>query len=252
MSFKKMRLMDEGEYLRMKDQQTREYDPEIRTLTLLKNEINDLLNNDKMSVAEKVKLIDRAQVRFDNIRNLPSDVEPTPTPMAAPVAVAAPVVAAPVAVEAADEQAAPVQAIASAKPTIDEEMKESLLANFDDQQRKRGIALIDQLQDRKDFAIEKGHPRLDSRLLASSKFNDIFKYMIKPTGTTPRGYKAFLEYLENSDIDRDLYTHFANFSPKTPAAKPSLPSLPPISKGKAKLNRAPPGTPVSVLHVYNK
>jgi hypothetical protein len=252
----------------MKDQQLREYDPQIRTLTLLKSEIEDLLSNDKMNIDEKSKLINRAQIRFDNIRSIPFDnVAPAanaiaaqpPAPVAnvnnvpaapvvngniaqaAPVADALPGHVIPPAADAGNLATASVAEDKEPSPAIDDVMAASLLDNLNDKQRERGAALIQKLNDHKDFSIVDGHPKLNKLLLTGSKFDDIFKYMLKPSTSNPRGSKAFANWLGTTDIDSDLYSHYGSFSPRTPNT--------PSSK-QSKFRLKPPGTPASVLHVY--
>ncbi len=60
------------------------------------------------------------------------------------------------------------------------------------------------------------HPIVNHKKHPKSNFIDIINYIIKPTGATPSGYKAFFEQLKRTKIDAELYSRFTHFSPKTP------------------------------------
>jgi len=67
MSFQKMKLVEEGELLRLKDKQIRDYNPQIRSMSFYQNEIDDILNDTKLTPEQKFALMGVAEKRFTGI-----------------------------------------------------------------------------------------------------------------------------------------------------------------------------------------
>jgi len=67
-SFKKMALISNDELDRLKQKQLSSYNPELRSMAFLKDEMDQLLLRTDLSAEEKLKLFQSAQHRFDSLK----------------------------------------------------------------------------------------------------------------------------------------------------------------------------------------
>lgn len=196
MSFKKMRLLEEDEYLRMKDKQIKEYDPELRTLTLLKSEIVDLLSNDSMDSNEKQKLLNRAQIRFDNLRNLQGEKPEQAQPIV-DVKVEPPKVK-PDAIE--EEKPDAEQRVDVEEPKFSDTYITNRINSFDMKYQSRAQHLLQAIQKTNISFDDEMHPMIGDKTLTKSNFDDIINFLIVPVGRQPPGYVTFTNALTDNNI----------------------------------------------------
>ena len=217
MSFKKMRLLEEDEYLRMKDKQIKEYDPELRTLTLLKSEITDLLSNDSLDANEKQKLLNRAQIRFDNLRNL--QVAKPEQPHEQQVAEIKVVPNDIAHEEIPDEKSQPDVEEEQKEPLVTEaKISDAYIANrvdaFDTNLQPRVRHLLMEIQKIPNISFdEEMRPVIGNLTLYKSNFDDIINFIINPIGRAPPGYVTFTKHLKSNNIV---------FEPSPPGTSPTI------------------------------
>ena len=122
--------------------------------------------------------------------------------------------------------------------TLTTEDIQDMVSHVDPKEKERALKLLIEIKAVEDFKFDNDfHPIVNKKKLSKSNFHDIVNYIIKPTGATPQGYKAFFDFLKKSKIDPELYTRFTTFSPKTPQTPTSV-------------KRSVPGTVPKVLSVY--
>ena len=68
-SFKKMSLVAQEELDRLKQKQLTSYQPELRSMVFLKDEMDTILNRSDLPADEKLKLFQVAQNRFASIKS---------------------------------------------------------------------------------------------------------------------------------------------------------------------------------------
>lgn len=69
LQFQKKVLLNEEEYMRMKDKQFANYNSVLRTLTFLKDDMDTIILRDDLTVDQKLKLFQAAQQRFDQVKS---------------------------------------------------------------------------------------------------------------------------------------------------------------------------------------
>jgi hypothetical protein len=212
MSYKKLRLMEEDEYLRMKDKQIKEYDPELRTMTLLKSEITDLLSNDSMDANEKQKLLNRAQIRFDNLRNIQVEKQPEPAREPAREAAREPEVEVDQEVHAEEVIAMPeVKAMPEVEAAEAKLSDEYIAARVNAQETKfrprvqHLLKRIQKIPNVISFDADM-HPVIGDKTMSKSNFDDIVNFIINPIGKQPPGYVTFTNALLENNIDSSVYS----------------------------------------------
>ncbi len=192
---RKMHVLNEEEMARMRDQQLREYVPEIRTLSILKSELDDLLHNKQMTDEERLSLVNRAQLRYESLKDQvatqSSSKAATPAAAAtAPVATTA---------DAADQPGAhPDEGVLSGMN--DEEMRAQAteIMNFIDENRN----VVNYNPKSKQLII-------NGKMIKSSNLTRILHYMLDQSGqaTRPSGYVTFLHTLNAANFPIDLISN---------------------------------------------
>jgi len=74
MSFDKFHLMREEEYQRMRQKQVQSYNPELRLLTRLDDDMNEILNDTTLPTDVKMRIFDHIKQRFKDVKASTSTV----------------------------------------------------------------------------------------------------------------------------------------------------------------------------------
>ena len=102
-SFKRLRLMQDEEYNRLRQKQVTSVDSEARLIARLEDESRDVMSSDKLTDGEKVAMLNHLRIRMEDLRNkekaeievvgiskkLPGLIVPIAAAAVAPAAVAA-------------------------------------------------------------------------------------------------------------------------------------------------------------------
>ncbi len=67
--FKKMRLIQEEEYERLRQKQVSSYNPELRAVAHLEDEMKDIMDSKNITPEDKLKLFDQLRIRSNELRN---------------------------------------------------------------------------------------------------------------------------------------------------------------------------------------
>jgi hypothetical protein len=248
-SFKKMSLVAAEELDRLKQKQLTAYNPELRSMVFLKDEMDTILTRNDLPADEKVKLFQVAQHRFDTLRH---------SVMQKP---AAPAKAAATATATGDEAPEEVNAIEDdmyAGPAPGPSAAAGSTARFaamvtalPQQYHKKGNEMLEFFDQHGDvFAMgPRGDLVIAGQSIPNSNFKDLFRYLYVNSHTKPIGLDSFVNALGDRNVprsslsNRNVIKSLATEVFHSPTATPS-----PSQDGHGRSR--PPGKRPRILSLY--
>ena len=229
-----MSLVAAEELDRLKQKQLSSYKPELRTMVFLKDEMDEILNNENLGAEEKLKLFQTAQHRFGSFTNvaekLPEISSVMPEPAAAPPPAPAP---------------RPVRQLA---PVIGQRTsRNSIVENIPSHYRNKALALLDHLDNNPEKIgwNDNGELIVNKKLIPNSIIIDIVRHLyISKKGYNPNGVKQFVSALQKSNVAQTLISNKSIIDQLN-----SIPLASPKSRKQTGKGR-PPGKIPRVLSLY--
>ena len=251
-SIKKFKLMTEEELDRLKQKHLSDYNPELRTLAHLQDEIESvLMQNGVTTNEEKQSLLQTLQQRFNAIKGVGMMSEPTGLSKVIPNPAIAPNVPEPVAAPAAVQQAV--------SQGYDEDIANLRLA-VPPKAYKKAEQLAKLISDHPDVISVDDQMQIviRGRTLNGSNIVDLLNAHYahrKRSDPLPHGFQAFAFALNDINVPQSLVTNKALIHSKhvTDVHKRTRSSY---GYARHRLNLSevenlPPGKSPNVLHVYN-
>jgi len=194
-SFKKMKLVPEMEYDRLKMKEVRDYDPELRTLSFLQSEIDDILNNSNLDAESKMRLFQAAQYRFSSIKERqPEEIKYTSASLPVPPT---PVLVPPT----------PVLPPPAADPIPRDMNHDKILNNIPVFQRNKAENFLDLLTEDPDQVTYNNKYQLvvAGKPVKGSNIIDLIRNLyVKRKNYMPKGQRAFLTAIRRLNMPNTL------------------------------------------------
>ncbi len=185
-----MFVLSEQELARMKDQQLREYVPEIRNLTLLQSEVEELLNsNSGLTPDERLGLINRAQIRVENLKKQ----------TASPLTTSKQVVA----------KAEDAVSLEENEEPAEEHPDEEVIKAVHQKDREKAIHIMNYINDFPEeikYNPANSHVSINGKVLKTSNIKQLINYLIKdtPKSHAPMGARSFMATLKTIRFPNEL------------------------------------------------
>ena len=249
-AFKKMSLVAAEELNRLKQKQLTAYNPELRSMVFLKDEMDRILTRNDLPADEKVKLFQVAQHRFDSLKLSVQQQPIAPAKAAAAAATAE----GDGAQEAEEEQGSEIEAAMDAAPGPSTAVRAAapfaaMVAALPKSFQKKGTEMVGFFDQNKDkFGIgPAGELAIDGHVIPHSNFQDLYRYLYSTKKEPPAGFDLFADALRDRNVshssisNRNALGHLDPFA--SPAAPPNL--------GQSGSGRArPPGKRPRILTLY--
>ena len=184
----KMFVLSEQELARMKDQQLREYVPEVRNLTLLQTEVEQLLNsNSGLSAEERLGLINRAQIRYENLK------KQTTSPLTT----------------SKETIVKPEDAVEVNEEQQDEHPDEAVIQTVQAKDRDKAIHIMNFINNYPDeikYNPKTNHVSLNGKLMRTTNIKQLLAYLLVDTPKThaPMGAASFMKALQTINFPKQL------------------------------------------------
>ena len=217
MNYKRMRLLADDEYRRLRDKQVVQYDPELRIAARTQDEIRQLLFDDKiaktMSVEDRMALLEQKQAR---LRELLAHVKHSGVvmPEAAPDEPPAPIVPA----------AAPVAPVEP--PSEKQRMADSIVSGLPEKLRNKARTVMRRLVDNADVTFdERQNLVLGGKRVEGSNIRDLVSSMFVRRKHLPAHSEEFAQALAGINLPRSLVSQerFAKFMETSVSVPPPIP-----------------------------
>ena len=197
MNYKRMRLLAEDEYRRLRDKQVVQYDPELRVAARTQDEIRQLLFDDKlsktMSVEDRMALLEQKQAR---LRELLSHVKHAGIvmPEAAPDDVPAPLV-----------PDVPAHAPVAEPPSEKQRMADSIVSGLPVKMQNKARAVMRRLVDNADVTFDaRQNLVLGGKRIEGTNIRDLVSSMYVRRKHTPAHSEEFAQALAGINLPRSL------------------------------------------------
>ncbi len=184
-----MFVLSEHELARMKDQQMREYVPEIRNLTLLQSEVEELLNsNSGLTAEQRLGLINRAQIRFDNLKK--QTAKPLTT--------------------SKQELPKPENVAIEEEPDVEEEHPdEAIIQGLGEKHREKAIHIMNYINDFPDaikYNPKSNHACINGKIMKTTNIKQLIDYLLTdtPKSHAPMGAASFMNALNTINFPKEL------------------------------------------------
>ncbi len=180
-AFKKMSLVAAEELDRLKQKQLTAYNPELRSMVFLKDEMDEILSRSDLPADTKLKMFQVAQHRFGSLRQSIFQ-QPIAPAKAAPAATAA--AEGDVTHQPEGEQVNEIEAAMDAAPGPSSAFRTEvpfteMVATLPKGYRKKGTELLgffDEHKDRFQWG-QRGELVVDGKIIPNSNFKDLFRYL---------------------------------------------------------------------------
>jgi len=189
-SFKKLSLVSQDELTRLKQKQLTSYNPELRAMVLLKDEMDDILMRADLSPEEKLKLFQTAQHRFASLKPQ-VQVTSVAQSKAEPTA------------EEEPQQAVRAEHMGpSSSVTVSPFAK--VLASLPKTFHKKATDLAEFFDEHKGhFASNaQGELVIDGQAIAKSNFKDLIRHLYIEKRQVPHGLNEFVASLKALNVPR--------------------------------------------------
>ena len=197
MNYKRMRLLADDEYRRLRDKQVVQYDPELRVASRTQDEIRQLLFDDKiaksMSVEDRMALLEQKQAR---LRELLGHVRHSGVvmPEAAPDEPPAPA-----------PEPAPAPAPAPEPPSEKQRMADSIVSGLPEKMRNKARSVMRRLVDNADVTFDARHNLvLGGKRVEGSNIRDLVSSMYVRRKHLPAHSEEFAKALAGMNLPRSL------------------------------------------------
>ena len=272
-AFDKFHLLKDEEYQRLRQKQVQSYNPELRILTRLDDEIKELLNDTNVPVDVKVNIFNQLQQRIKDVQAITKPVSGV-TKVVSATEVAGPPTTTPVVVANADGQEVanmeelPKEVVKiETKPQF-EPIDDSILNEVGIKTKKKATEMLEKIQAQPEVIAknENNEIVLNGHVIKGSNFNDLFKSLYTQSfDSSQQGQIQFLKALNKLDIPLSLVSNTKTrnklselriHSPlgKAPILNLTTPSTPVSTALKRKPNQSgnglTPGKMPSILRVY--
>jgi hypothetical protein len=220
----KMHLLTEEEMARMKDQQVREYLPEVRNLSLLESEMHDLLYNGKLTAEDRLALLKRAQLRYDNLKKeTPGLARDAHKLVSAEAEEREPhaLVTQPTA-----QPQAPTQQASSSQSRDVEINYDKLTIGMSKKARERAVGILEhmkQFPDEVKFNPETKKLLLNNKPVSKTNISKLLEYVASenPIGRKPAGLHSFAEALRDINVPDELIAKSSPIRKQDPFTTPT-------------------------------
>ena len=192
-AFKKMALVSPDELDRLRQKKVQSYNPTLRTLAFLDEEMDDILNRNDLTVDDKLRLFQTAQTRFKALSSTepakilaPQTLQPAPAPPAP----------APAQPSIADEPG----------PSISER---TFINHLDTKHRSKAKQLMEYLSTHPNAITSNQNNELvlNGETVAGSNFSDLFSNLYTyNSNSNRRGENDLLKTLNSLNAPTDLLT----------------------------------------------
>ena len=250
-AFDKFHLLKDEEYQRLRQKQVQSYNPELRILTRLDDEIKELLNDTNVPVDAKLNIFNQLQQRIKDVQAITKPVSGV-TKVVAPTEFAGAPTATPVMATNADgegevgneeELPKPVQKI-EPLPQF-EPIDESILKEVSIKTKKKAAEMLEKIKAQPQVIAknENNEIILNGHLIKGSNFTDLFKSLYSQSfDSSQQGQIQFLKALNKLDIPLTLVSNT-----KTRNKLSELRVQSPLTKEPI-VNLSTPSTPLSTSH----
>ena len=252
MSFDKYHLMRDEEYNRLRQKQVQSYNPELRLLTKLDDDMNEILNDTTIPADVKVRIYDHIKQRFKDVKSASTAVKRKLTPP----------------VEEEEEEAVSQALEEPVEERVDtpKMMDESVLEGVEDNRAKKAKGLLSLIQDNPHIiAVNKNNEIvLHGKPVKGSNYYNLFHSMYTHRGPTDTpsgniGHSKFLSALNEINVPANLISSTSQYSKMvdlkkltSPTGSFSTPTMPttPTSTKPQKGKGLPPGIRRHMLRLY--
>jgi len=247
-SFKKMSLIAQEELDRLKQRQLTSYNPELRSMVFLKDEMDQLLLRTDLPAEEKLKLFQTAQHRFQALR---PDVQSTTagTTTSTPRAAAAD----------EEEEASPIAegellAMGPSTGVPQSATFARVVTNLPKQYRSKGTQLVEFFDEHpgRFSATSTGEMAIDGKPIPNSNFNDLIRHLYIGHQQTPVGLEHFVSALRELNVPRTSISNRKVIDILNQGELFHSPTGSPTITQKGKGRGFPPGKRPRILYLYKQ
>ena len=257
-SFKKMKLISEEEFVRMKEKQIHDYNPSLRTLAFYQTELDNIISNNSYDSETKEKLFRTAENRFHAIKNKESIsltskssvIEEHPIPIADTQAAVD--LSTKFEQEPNSSQDEKIITDSTHDTPLDDTKESSesssittqnthLIDSIPIKYRAKAVKLLNFIHENKEkISFDNNFSMLvNGKVSTDSNFSDLFKNLYIKSDS-PKGQSEFLNALKSINTPVSLITNKSLFH--------SLGSL--STRSHKSLSACPPGKRAKILQVY--
>jgi len=198
-SFKKMSLIANEELERLKQKQLSSYNPELRSMVFLKDEMDQLLLRTDLPVEEKLKLFQTAQHLFDSLK---PQVQLTPA------------ASTPSVVRTEDQEEERADDVEPERPLMGPSAQPAsafarAVTKLPKTMQSKGNQLVEFLDEHEGIitATPKGELAIRGESIPGTNFSDLFRHLFIHRKQTPPGLEHFVSALRELNVPRSTLSN---------------------------------------------